>query len=118
MSTNSFPNVLYNFLVSFIVFVLVVLLFVLNGNMSFMFLLFAIFAINAINVYNMYYLLIALAIFSIVYINVNNAVLNKKRYNKQWEKVKYKFGIEYSDKPSIIYENMFNDDNRANTYDT
>ena len=42
--------------------------------------------------------------------------MQQKRYNKQWEKVKYKFGIEYSDKPNTIYSNMFNDDNRYNTY--
>jgi predicted membrane protein len=106
-----------------IVVLLIVLLFVLylvlyRNNTNFLFILFVLIAINAVNVYNMHFLLIALGIFSIAYINVNNAVLEKKKYNNQWKNVKYKFGIEYSDKPSEIYQNMFNDDNRANTYDT
>lgn len=67
----------------------------------------------------LYYFLIALAIFSIAYINVNNTRIAKTRYNQEWErnKIKYQFGIDYSDKPSVVYSNMFNDDNRYNTYD-
>lgn len=119
MSSSSFLN---NFLMSIVV-LLIVLLIVLylvlyRNNKNLMFILFALVAINAVNVYNMYYLLIAFGIFSIAYINVNNAILEKKKHDGQWKNVKYKFGIEYSDKPSEIYLNMFNDDNRANTYDT
>ena len=63
-------------------------------------------------------LLVAIFIFSIIYINLNNAVVEYIEYNKKWKNTTYEFdSVPDSDKPSLVYADLFADDNIKMTMD-
>jgi len=60
------------------------------------------------------FLLIVFFTCSLLYTGINDSIIAKRENDNFWRDNAhlYKFQVEYSDKPSVIYFNMFNDDNR------
>jgi hypothetical protein len=56
-------------------------------------------------------LCIFIMLYSFYYTATNNTIKKYKEYQDNWKKTKYQSDVDYSDRATIVFSNMFNDEN-------